>query len=94
MVAGQGVSAGRPTMSTNSAHSDRSMPAHRRFKEQPLSVLYTPVQFVGFWTAVLLPFLTFPMVMTGAAGEHMTAFAALVATNLIALVIGRGYKAD
>jgi hypothetical protein len=81
-------------MSTGSAHSDRSTPAQRRSIAQPLALLYRPVQFVGFWTAILLPFVTFPMVATGVAGEHLVPFAALVVANLVALVLGRGYKAD
>jgi hypothetical protein len=52
------------------------------------------VQFAGFWTAVLLPFVTAPMLATGLASEHMVAFVALVAANLVALVLGRDYNAD
>lgn len=81
-------------MSTGSAHSERSTSAHRKLTTQPLSVIYTPVQFVGFWTAVLLPFVTFPMVATGVASEHLVPFVALVVANVVALVLGRGYKAD
>ena len=81
-------------MSTGSAHSDRSTPAHSKLTAKPLSVLYRPVQFVGFWTAILLPFVTFPMVATGVASEQLIPFAALVVANLVALVLGRGYKAD
>jgi len=78
----------------SSAHSNRSTPAHRRIRDEPLSVLYAPVQFAGFWTAVLLPFVTAPMLATGLASEHMVAFAALIVANLVALVLGRGYNAD
>ena len=81
-------------MSTGPAHSDRSTPARRKLTTDPLGVLYTPVQFVGFWTAVLLPFVTFPMVATGAASEHLVPFVALVVANLVALVLGRDYNAE
>jgi hypothetical protein len=78
----------------SSAHSERFRSAHRKVRDEPLSVLYTPVQFAGFWTAVLLPFVTAPMLATGLASEHMVPFVALVAANLVALVVGRDYNAD
>jgi hypothetical protein len=81
-------------MSTGSAHSERSTSAHRKLTSESLSLLYTPVQFAGFWTAVCLPFVTFPMVATGVASEHLVPFLALVVVNVVALVLGRGYKAD
>jgi heme/copper-type cytochrome/quinol oxidase subunit 4 len=81
-------------MSTSSARSEQSTSAHRKLTTEPLSLLYTPVQFVGFWTAVLLPFVTFPMVATGVASAHLVPFLALVVVNVVALVLGRGYKAD
>jgi len=81
-------------MSITNPAPDHHAPNWTTLAHRSLSTLFTPVQFVGFWTAVLLPFVTLPMVATGAAGEHIVPFAALLAANLVAVVLGRGYNAD
>ena len=55
----------------------------------------TPVEAVGFWSAVALPFLYLPLLFTGIAsqGELLT-FLGLLALNLAALLAGHGYKRD
>jgi len=82
-------------MSTQSTHQDR--PAGREkgiVSEQAFSTLVAPVQFAGFWSAVVLPLALFPMLLSGLAAEHLVPFTALVAVNVLALVIGRDYNSD
>jgi hypothetical protein len=57
--------------------------------------LTTPVEVVGFWSAIALPFLYVPMLFTGIAsqGELLT-FLGLLALNLAALLAGHGHKRD
>ena len=51
-----------------------------------------PVRFLGFWSAVALPFLHIPLLLTGLDGTPETlAFLALFAANVLALVLGHGH---
>ncbi|WP_458187543.1 hypothetical protein [Haladaptatus sp. NG-WS-4] len=64
-------------------------------RERELSTisLSTPIRFVGFWTAVALPFLYLPLLATGleTTGQRQT-FVFLFALNVVALVVGRRYR--
>ncbi|WP_121823356.1 hypothetical protein [Halostella salina] len=55
--------------------------------------LTTPFQMAGFWMAVVLPFLHVPLLATGLStpSETMT-FLALLALNLVGLVVGHTYN--
>jgi ABC-type uncharacterized transport system permease subunit len=82
-------------MSTQSTHQDRSAARDGGIvSERTLESLAVPVQFVGFWSAVVLPLALFPMLVSGVASEHLVPFTALVAANLLALVVGRDYNSD
>jgi hypothetical protein len=82
-------------MSTTNPTPDRpATPNWTALAERSISTLLTPVQFAGFWTAVLLPFVLFPMLVSGMASEQLVPFVALLATNLVALVLGRDYNRD
>lgn len=50
------------------------------------------VQFVGFWTAVVLPFALLALVATGHAAQQPALAGGLVAGNVVGLLLGRGYK--
>jgi hypothetical protein len=50
-----------------------------------------PVRFVGFWTAVALPFLYVPLLLSGLDGTESTAFTALVVVHVLSLVVGHNY---
>ncbi|MFB6082620.1 MAG: hypothetical protein ABEJ94_00055 [Halorientalis sp.] len=56
--------------------------------------LMAPVRFVGFWSAVVLPLVLFPMMVSGLAGSSLPLFAALVVANLAGAVLGRDYNRD
>ncbi|WP_266078027.1 hypothetical protein [Haladaptatus caseinilyticus] len=55
--------------------------------------LSTPVRFIGFWTAVALPFLYMPLLVTGldTPGQLQT-FLILLTLNLIALLVGHRHR--
>jgi hypothetical protein len=61
---------------------------------KPLAYLAAPIRFVAFWIAVALPFLYLPLVAGGLNGGEPTAFLGLLATNVVALVVGHGHRAD
>ena len=60
-----------------------------------VTALLKPIEAVGFWAAVALPFLYVPLLATGIE-EQSSQLAALVLIGLHvgALVVGRHYKAD
>lgn len=65
----------------------------RRFTVQPLQNVCLPViQFVGFWTAVLLPFVLVSLLATGVAAQSPPLVAALLGCNVAGLVLGRNYR--
>lgn len=69
--------------------SDSSVLPHSRHVTE--SVL-KPVRLLGFWTAVALPFLHIPLLLTGLEGAADTVvFLALFALNVLALVVGHGH---
>lgn len=62
---------------------------------QSLSVLRQQVQVAGFWTAVVLPFLHVPLLLSGLETATDTwLFVALIALNVLALVVGHGYRPE
>lgn len=55
----------------------------------------TPFQILGFWAAVTLPFLHVPLLFSGLETASQTVtFLALLALNLVALLVGHSYRAD
>ncbi|MFC7132969.1 MULTISPECIES: hypothetical protein [Salinibaculum] len=73
--------------------SDSSASLRRRVTAQPFqSVCLPAVRFVGFWTAVLLPFVLVSMLVTGLAGQSPSLVGGLLACNVAGLVLGRDYN--
>lgn len=55
----------------------------------------TPVQLVGFWSAIALPFLYVPLVVTGLeTTAELTVFLGLLAANVVAIALGHSYRPD
>jgi hypothetical protein len=52
------------------------------------------VEAVTFWAAVLLPFAYLPLLVGGLNDGELLVFAALVAANALALVVGHDYAAE
>jgi len=53
-----------------------------------------PVQAIGFWTAVVLPFVTLVLLFTGAGIDRPPLLAGLLALNVLGLVVGRGHNCE
>lgn len=52
-----------------------------------------PLEAVAFWTAIALPFLYIPLLIYGLETRgQVGVFLGLVVLNLIAFVLGHGYK--
>lgn len=61
------------------------------FRDNPLT---QPLEFVGFWAAVALPFLYVPLLVEThlqTAAQTIT-FLALLAANVVALLVGHSYR--
>lgn len=56
------------------------------------SLVLTPARAAGFWSAVLLPFATLGIVLSGAAVQHAPLLAVLVLANVVALALGHEHK--
>ena len=54
--------------------------------------LTPPVQFVGFWTAVVTPFMILALIIAGVALTNLGLLGGLLVANLIGLVLGRNYS--
>lgn len=69
------------------------LPDSNRFRNHPLrTAIEQPVRLLGFWTAVLLPFVLLALVAVGIAQQSPQVFAALVTANVAGLVLGKDYK--
>jgi len=56
------------------------------------AVLIRPVKCIAFWSAVVLPFLYFPLLATGLESQStIIAFFTLVSCNVVALLLGHPY---
>jgi hypothetical protein len=67
------------------------LPRSRRVTRSVLK----PVRVLGFWSAVALPFLHIPLLLTGLdSGAETFAFLALFAMNVLALVVGHSHGDD
>ena len=51
----------------------------------------TPIRFVGFWSAVVLPFLYLPLLVGGLDGTELMVFVSLLALDCLALLAGHSY---
>lgn len=51
-----------------------------------------PIRFVGFWTAVVVPFVLAGLVAAGVAQQSPALLTGLVAANVAGLVLGKDYK--
>lgn len=57
--------------------------------------LVAPLELLGFWSAIALPALYLPLLVTGLdTTSELVTFLALLGLHLVALVIGRSYRAN
>lgn len=76
-------------MSRTSPLGSKSLPI---LGAQPRRILELPLRFVGFWTAICVPFVLLGMFASGVAQDSPELLAALLAVNFVGLVVGRNYK--
>ena len=68
------------------ARLDRSLPLRSKS-------VFGPVRGIAFWTAIALPFLYLPLLVSGlGTPPTRTAFVALVACNAVALLVGHSHR--
>lgn len=80
-------------MASASPYSDSAARTRQRSVVQPLHRLVGPaIRFVGFWAAIVLPFVLLALTATGLATRHPAVAAGLVVGNLAGLRLGRNYK--
>lgn len=51
-----------------------------------------PAQFLGFWTAVVSPFVLAGLVVTGLATQHPHVMAGVLAASVSGIVLGNRYN--
>jgi hypothetical protein len=64
-----------------------------RLLERVVPTLAPPIRRAGFWTAIVLPFLYIPFLVTGLSTAAETGlFLGFLAMNLLALYVGHAYR--
>lgn len=94
-MSGASSRAGDPatgSSATGSSATGGSATGGSAFGTSPLEMATGPIRFVGFWAAVALPFLYVPLLWGGLSGSQTIAFGALLAGNLLALIVGHGHR--
>jgi hypothetical protein len=69
-----------------------STTANERGAGSATASLPDPVLAAAFWLAVLLPFCSLAVLAGGFASVTSPAFVSLLAVNVVALVVGHGYR--
>jgi hypothetical protein len=64
-----------------------------RFASRPLrGLIGRTIQLIGFWAAVVLPFVLLGLLATSTTQQSPLLLGGLVVTNLLGLVVGKDYK--
>jgi hypothetical protein len=80
-------------MASASPYSDAAARTRQRSVASPLHRLVgSAIRFVGFWAAIVLPFVLLTLTATGVATQHPAVAAGLVVGNLAGLRLGRNYN--
>jgi len=53
-----------------------------------------PVQFLGFWTAVVAPLASLVLLLSPLDGRSLLLLIGVFFANVLGLIVGRGYRAD
>lgn len=84
-----------PVPSGEASETTGERPASAVLSDYREHALTTPLEAVVFWSAVALPFLYGPLLITGISTEgELLTFVGLVALNGAALLAGHGRKRD
>lgn len=82
-------------------HDSRTSPSSESTEKQDddgvierlFPTLADPIRKIGFWTAIVLPFLYVPLLVTGLSTATETGtFLILLAVNLLALYVGHAHR--
>jgi hypothetical protein len=80
---------------SNSSVNDSRSPVGRIGASSVSSVLLGPLKGAAFWAAIALPFLHLPLLVTGLdSPTTLGAFVALLALNVVALLVGHPHLTD
>lgn len=92
VVPGEPMSPQSPSRTELSGLVDSdALPALQRYG----AGLKTGVTTLAFWTAIVLPFLHLPLLVTGLQNASVRlAFVALVALNVVAVLLGQPHRRD
>ncbi|MEZ3144691.1 hypothetical protein [Halobaculum sp. MBLA0143] len=74
---------------SESSRLRRSLPRAREYFTARKAT--APVRAVGFYAAIALPFVYLPMVAGGLSAGNASTVGALLAVNVLALLVGHGY---
>lgn len=83
----------RDSPASTTGESTERQDSSRNTLERISPTLADPIRRIGFWIAIVLPFLYVPLLATGlsTAAETMT-FLGLVTVNLVALYVGHAHQ--
>ncbi len=56
------------------------------------SAVEYPFRLLGFWSAIVLPFVILSLIATGVAQQSPTLLAGLLSANIAGLVLGKDYN--
>ena len=56
--------------------------------------LLKPLEILGFWAGIALPFLYLPLLVTGTTQTELFASVALIAVHAVALYVGHAHDPD
>lgn len=79
-------------MSNASPTSRKSASSGKPFGAQSLQKLESPARFVGFWMAVITPFVLLGLLASGVVHQSPLLLSGLLSANVGGLVLGRDYK--
>ena len=82
-----------PSMIQDERASNFEFPA-RYSVEAAVKKLLTPIQFIGFWSAIALPLGYLPFLYGGHLSPSAEVLGPLLVLNLLAMFVGHGYKSD
>lgn len=81
-----------PSKDDSTSQSSRQLPLSPR---RATAVLQDPLRAVAFWSAALLPLVYLPLLAFGLDTRRRAgAFVLLLGLNVVALVLGRSYRAE
>lgn len=73
--------------------SDSGASVRRRLTVESLQSICVPAaQFVGFWSAVVLPFVLVSLLASGFAAQSPQLVGGLLVCNVVGLILGRNYS--